>query len=138
MTEHAMSFQRVAQEMHNRGHRLKQLRTLVHTEIMEQLEYAQLRFSHAGEFLTKVTQETDRRSHDMCNSIGHFVYGQHDIRKVVEDLARRIDVIQNGTYPESTSSSSKAAPGQGQTPPNTSVSALFGNRRSEEEGCTPQ
>ena len=67
---------------------------------MDRLEEFQLRFSHTHEFLSKVTQETDRRSHDMCNSIEHFIDEQQDVRKVVEDLARQVDAIQNGTHPE--------------------------------------
>ena len=43
--------------------------------------------------------ETDCRSQDICMSIGKFVDEQSDIRKVVEELARRVDAMQNGTHP---------------------------------------
>ena len=55
------------------------------------MESFQHRFSQTGEFLSKVDK-------------------QHDIRKVVEGLARQIEVLQNGTHPEGTSSGSNAAP----------------------------
>ena len=91
----ALSFQRLVQEMNNRGQRFEQLRNLVHTEVMDELESFQLRFSQTGELMTKVTMETDRRSHQMSNSVGQIIDEQQDIRKVVEDLARKLEVLQN-------------------------------------------
>ena len=68
-------------------------------------EYHQ-QFAHANEWMAEVTRETDRRSHDMCNSLARFTDEQHDIRKVVEDLARKIDAIQQGTHPRESARSS--------------------------------
>ena len=50
--------------------------------------------------------ETDRRSQDMCTSIRKFIDAQSDIWKVVEELARRVDAMQNGTHPGGVSSDS--------------------------------
>ena len=59
--------------------------------------------------------ETDRRSQDLCTSIGKFIDEQTDIRKVVEGLARRIDAMQDGTHPGSGSSGSNTTGEQNQT-----------------------
>ena len=81
------------------------------------------RFASWYTTLSKVTQQTDRRAHEMCTSIGHLIDEQHDIRKVVKDLARRIDAIQNGTHPGGTSSGSNAAPEQ--APPEVGVPVVL-------------
>ena len=47
----------------------------------------------------QIVMETDKRSHEMCTSIGKFVDEQSDIRRMVEELARRIDATQDGTHP---------------------------------------
>ena len=45
--------------------------------------------------------ETDKRSHEVCTSIRKFIEEQTDIRKIVEELARRIDAMRDGTHPRS-------------------------------------
>ena len=63
-----------------------------------------------------VTRETDRRSREMRASISCFIDEQHDIRKVVEDLAQQVEAIKkNGTHPKSTSADS--SPEQATTEP---------------------
>ena len=80
MTESAISFNRVSQEYQRQGNRQEQLRQLVHNTVMQRLEEFNVRFAQANEWMAKVTRETDRRSHDMCNSISKLIDEQHDIR----------------------------------------------------------
>ena len=51
--------------------------------------------------------ETDKRSQDMGTSLGKFIDEQHDIRVIVQELARRIDAMKDGTHPRDVSSSSQ-------------------------------
>ena len=63
-----------------------------------------------------MTRETDRRSREMRTSISCFIDEQHDIRKVVEDLAQQVEShVKNGTHPKSTSADSSSAPEQATT-----------------------
>ena len=48
----------------------------------------------------------------MCNSIGHFIDEQKDIRELVQNLAQQIDAIRNGTHPSNTSVGSNGVPEQ--------------------------
>ena len=102
----ALTVQRVMQEAGGQGQRLDRLNHAVYNVVMDKLEGVGLRFPRSDEIMNKVLMETDRRSQDMRTSIGQFVNEQTDIRKVVEELARRVDVMQNGTHPGGVSSDS--------------------------------
>ena len=99
MSECAMNMQQIRQEMQSRGQVLDRLFHIVHNVVMEKLDDFHHNFSKVSGQMSKVTSETDRRSHEMCNSLGHFVTEQNDIRGIVEELARRIDAMQKGTHP---------------------------------------
>ena len=59
--------------------------------------------------MRQVVTETDKRAQDMCASIGKVIDEQNDIRKIVEELARRIDAMRDGTHPRDVSSGSNAS-----------------------------
>ena len=66
---------------------------------MDTLEGIASRFQKSDEVMHKVVMESDKRSNGMCTSIGKFIDEQSDIRKIVEELARRIDAMRDGTHP---------------------------------------
>ena len=73
--------------------------------------------------MSAVTRETDRRSREVCDSVGHFIGEQHDTRQTVEDLARQVEVMRNGSRPNSTSADSHGVPEQ--VTPEVGVPALL-------------
>ena len=52
--------------------------------------------------------KTDRQGHEVCTSLGRFIEEQGDVRTIVEELARRIDAIRDGTHPSGTMSDGAA------------------------------
>ena len=128
MTETAISFNRISEKYQCQGNRQEQLRQLVHNNVTQRLEEFHVLLHRPNEWIAEVTRETDRRSRDMCDLISKFIDEQHDIRKVVENLAQKIDAIQKGTHPGESAGSS-AGPEQ--------ASTSLGNRGPEEKGRTP-
>ena len=92
MIESALTVQRVMQEARGQGQRLDRLSHVVYNVVMDKLEGVGFRFQRYDEIMNKVLMETDRRQ-QMCTSIGQFINEQNDIRKVVEELARCVDVM---------------------------------------------
>ena len=109
MIESALSVQRVTQEVRGQGQRLDRLSHVVHNVVMDKLDEVEFRFQRSDEVMHQITMETDRRSQDMCTSIGRFIDEQLDVQKVVEELARLVDDMQNGTHPGGVSSDSDVA-----------------------------
>ena len=113
----------IAQTFRERGNRHEQLRGMVYNQSISKLEDINIKFARDEEWMSGVTRETDRRSCEMCTSISKFIDEQHDIRKVVEDLAQQVEAIKNGTHPKSTSAGSSCAPKQ--ATPEAGVPALL-------------
>ena len=63
---------------------------------------------HKEQFLAT----SDRNFNGMRTSMGQIIHEQGDIRKIVEELARRMDTMQHGTHPRNAASDSGAAQGQ--------------------------
>ena len=66
------------------------------------------------EIKQQVLMNTDRQGHELRTSLGRFIDEQGDVCSTVEELARRIDAIRDGTHPRS------GAPQDGTHPRNTS------------------
>ena len=124
MVESALALQTVMQEVRGHGQRLDRLSQVVYHVVMDRLDGIDHHFQQADAFMHKVVMETDRRSQDMCTSIGKFIEEQSDIRKIVEGLARLVDATQSGTHPSSGSSGSNTT-GE-QKPSDTSVALHLG------------
>ena len=107
MIESALTIQRVMQEVRTQGQRLDRLSHVVYNVVMDKLNGVDFRFQRSDEISNQVLMETDRRWQDLRTSIGKFIDEQSAIRKVVEELARRVvDAMQNGTHPGGVSSDS--------------------------------
>ena len=70
-----------------------------HDTVLNRLEEFQVKFARSDEWMSEVTRETDRRSREVCNSIGHFIDEQYDISKTVEDLAPQIEALREVGVP---------------------------------------
>ena len=110
MTDHEVSFNHIARTFRERGNRYEALRGMAYNHIM-----TNIMFARAEECMSEVARETDHWSRETCASISKFTDEQHDIRKVVEDLAQQVENVKHGTHPRSTSAGSSSAPEQART-----------------------
>ena len=65
MTESAMSFNRISQELQGQEHRHEHLCRVMNNHVLGKLEEYHQQFARANEWMADVTRETDRRSHDL-------------------------------------------------------------------------
>ena len=49
------------------------------------------RFRKFTEFTTQITSTIDKNDHEKCSAIGKIIHEQQDVRRLVEELARRLD-----------------------------------------------
>ena len=96
-----MTIQSVMQEVRGQGQGVERLRHVLFNIAMDKLEGIDSHFQKYDEVMHQVTMKADKQAHEMCTSIGRFIDEQGDIRRIVEELARRIDAIRDGTHPRS-------------------------------------
>ena len=102
MVEPTLTLQSVMQEVRGQGQGMERLRHVLVNIAMDKLEGIDSRFQKYDEVMHQVILKTDKQAHEMCTSIGRFIDDQGDIRRIlVEELARQIDVIRDGTHPRS-------------------------------------
>ena len=104
MTETAMSFVRVQQEVQGRGARFEQLRNLVHTKLMREIEAFQTKLENEGVRIAQVTREYEQFSTDIGNPLGVCIDEQEDQKEMIRHLARQVEALQGGTNPGTASS----------------------------------
>ena len=51
----------------------------MNNHVLVKLEEYHQQFARANEWMAEVTRETDRRSHDMCNSISKFIDEHYNV-----------------------------------------------------------
>ena len=75
----------------------------LHDDVQERVNGLEERLRHLMDHEVHVNQTIDRNNHSQCASIEAIIAEQHDIRKVVKDLASRLDRSQDisgATQPE--------------------------------------
>ena len=80
---------------------MERIRHVLFNIAMDKLDGLDSRFQKYDEIVQQVLMKTDRQGHELCTSLGRFIDEQGDIRSTVEELARRIDAIRDGTHPRS-------------------------------------
>ena len=71
--------------------------------VQEKVENLEARFQKYDEFVQTVLDKTDRNAHNVCSSVAKIIDKQADIRKLVEELARRVDSAREQAQSEGTS-----------------------------------
>ena len=110
MTETAISFTRISQEFHGRGARREQLRQLVHTGLMKEMEELRIALAREGVRVTQVTREHEQFSIDIGNSLRVCIDEQKDQREMIRNLAQPIGTFRSRTTPGGASSGNNATP----------------------------
>ena len=96
----ALTLQRVMQDVQDQGQGIEQNRQALFNIATEKVETLDTRFQKYDEFVQTVLEKTDKQGHEVCTAIGRIIHEQEDIRRIVEELARRVDGIRDETHPE--------------------------------------
>ena len=97
--EIALTVQRVIQDVQGQGQGME-LRHTLFKAVTEKVETLDARFQKFDEFVQTVLDKTDRNTDEVCTSIGRIIEEQGDIRRMVGELARRIDNMREKTHSE--------------------------------------
>ena len=122
MTEHAMTFVHIRQEFQGRGARLEQHRSLVHTQLIPQMDDLQNAVENEGARVAQVTREHEHFSNDIGNSLGLCINEQEDLKERFRNLAWQVETRRGETTPGPASSENNAA--SGSVPPENSVTMV--------------
>ena len=95
--ESALTAQGVRQDLHGQGQGVEQIRHTLFKIVQKTIETLEGRFQKFDEFVQSVMSTTDKNTHEVCSSVFKIIDEQADIRRVVEELARRMDGAQEQT-----------------------------------------
>ena len=82
---------------------MEQIRQTLFDIVQEKVETLDSRFQKYDEFVQTVLDKTDNNAHEVCSSVSKVIDEQRHIRRLVEELARRMDSTQEQTDSEGTS-----------------------------------
>ena len=95
--ELALTAQRVRQDLQGQGQGVEQIRHTLYDIVQDKVETLESRFQKFDEFAQSVMSTTDKSTHEVCSSVAKIMDEQAEIRRLVEELARRMDHAQEGT-----------------------------------------
>ena len=81
---------------------MEQIRHTSFNIVQEKVETLDSRFQKYDEFVQTVMAKTDENTHEVFSSVSKIIDEQADIRRLVEELARRMDNTQEQTRSEGT------------------------------------
>ena len=90
----------VIQDVQGQGQGIEQSRHDLFDIVTEKVETLDTRFHKYDEIVQTVLAKTDKQGHEVCTAVGRIITEQEDTPRIVEELARRIDSIRDGTRPE--------------------------------------
>ena len=83
--------QRVSQDLQHQGQGLERIRHTLFDLVQDEMDNLEERFRKFTEHLSEITATIDRNDHAKCSSIGKIIHEQEDVRRLVEELANRMD-----------------------------------------------
>ena len=92
--EIALTVQRVRQDLQNQGQGMEQIRHTLYDLVQEKVDTLESRFQKFDEFTHSVMGTVDKNAHELCSTVAKIIDEQADIRRIVEELARRMDHAQ--------------------------------------------
>ena len=87
----ALEVQRISQDLQHQGQGMGRIRHTLFDLVQEKVDHLEEKFRMFGEHLDGITKTVDRNDHAKCSSIGQIINEQKDIRRLVEELASRLD-----------------------------------------------
>ena len=85
---------RIEQDLQYQFQATARLKESVHDDVQKRVKGLEEKLRHLMDHEVQVNQTIDRNTHSQCASIEAIVAEQGDLRKVVEDLASRLDHSQ--------------------------------------------
>ena len=90
----ALNVQRIEQDLQYQFQATARLKESVHDDIQERVKSLEERLRATLDHEVHVNQTIDRNAHSQCASIKALIAEQYELRKIVEDLASRLDRSQ--------------------------------------------
>ena len=92
--ELALNVQRTEQDVQHQHQAIARIKETLFEDVQERVKSLEERLRHVMDHEMFVNQTIDRNTHSQCASISAIINEQGDIRKLVEDLASRLDRSQ--------------------------------------------
>ena len=92
--ELALNVQRIEQDLQYQFQATARIKETLFDDVQERVKGFEERLRHVMDHEAHVNQTIDRNTHSQCASISAIIDEQGDIRKLVEDLASRLDRSQ--------------------------------------------
>ena len=92
--ELALNVKRIEQDLQYQFQATARLKESVHDDVQERVKGLEEKLRHMMDHEVHVNQTIDRNAHSQCASIEAIIAEQAELRKVVEDLASRLDRSQ--------------------------------------------
>ena len=92
--ELALTVQRVSQDSQRQGQGIEQIRHILFDLVQDKVDNLESRFQEFSEVTPAITGTIDRNEHEKCSLIGKIINEQEDVRRLVEEFARRLDHTQ--------------------------------------------
>ena len=92
--ELTMNVKRIEQDLQYQFQATARMKQSLHNDVLERVKSLEEKMRFMVDHETHVNQTIDRNTHSQCASIEAIIAEQGDIRKVVEDLASRLDRSQ--------------------------------------------
>ena len=89
--ELSLTVQRARQDLNGQGQGMEQIRHTLFNIVQESVETLDERLRKYDEFLQTVLNKTDKNTHEAFSTIYKIIDEQADVRRLVEELARRMD-----------------------------------------------
>ena len=89
--ELALKVQRVSQDLQHQGQGIERIRHTLFDLVQEKADHLEQKFQMLTEHLHGITATIDRNEHAKCSSTVQIINEQKDIRRLVEELASRLD-----------------------------------------------
>ena len=89
--ELALEAQRVSQDLQHQGQGMERIRHTLFDLMQEKVDHLEKKFQMLGEHLDGITATVDRNEHAKCASIKQIIHEHEEVRRLVEELASRLD-----------------------------------------------
>ena len=89
--EMALNVQKNQQDLQHQGHSVEQIKRTLFDEVQEKVTYLDRNLQVVMDHLDNITKTLDRNTHSRSASIVALINEQKELKRLVEDLARRLD-----------------------------------------------
>ena len=93
----ALTVQRAGQDMQHHQQTIEHIKSTLFEDVQERVKSFEERLRSVMDHEVHVNQTIDRNTHSQCASISALISEQGDVRKLVEELANRLDQSQEAS-----------------------------------------